>query len=890
MLGKYDEKRDFSRTPEPRAQRKKGGGELTFVVQKHAARRLHFDFRLELDGVLKSWAVPLGPSPDPKTKRLAVMVEDHPLDYAAFEGTIPKGEYGAGEVIVWDRGSYVPQDEGRTLIESRSAAEKAVREGIAKGKISFVLNGHKLRGSWALVKMKRGENNWLLIKHSDEFASQADISSDNSSVLSSATIEKLRAGEIPVSGMDILDPSTLQGAGKASFPSTLQPMLAVLGSGLFSNQGWYFEPKLDGYRTIAFIDNKKVKLLSRRGLNVTANYPDIPVDLAELPLSQAVLDGEIVALDEQGKSCFQCLQQYPGTKSSEKAATIVYYVFDILYLNGYSLTGVPLDQRKLILKKILPVLSHVKSVAYFKGSGTKTYEASVEQGLEGVVAKKKDSRYEPGRRSPEWIKIKKTLSEEFVIGGFTTGSGNRSKYFGALLLGYYDETGKLIYAGNVGTGFNDSILAELRKKLDSIRIVKCPFSEKPALNVDIVWVKPDLVAEIKYAQWTKDNRLRAPVFMRLRNDKNASDISQAATVSTVVFNDPEKERSSDPGDVLQQLSGKNENITLEMDGHKLGLTNLNKIIWLADGNITAVTKRHFLQYLARVSHPMLNYLKGRPLTLIRFPGGITGEHFYQKHWDNTKPEFVNTAVLSEHNDGRREYLLCNNLMTLMWLGQIADVEFHTWLSRVSAPEVGHIKAKSKIQAEDSTAYPDFIVLDLDPYVYSGKEAPGDEPELNRRGFEKASELAVSLKEILDSLKLSAFIKTSGKTDLHIFVPVLKEFKFDAVRSAAETISRFLLERHPGDVTLDWQVGKRTGKIFIDYNQNVRGKSMAAPYSPRAVAGAPVSVPLEWSELGKIYPTDFNILNMPGRLADKGDLWNDLDSAKNDLRNVLNIKG
>ncbi|MDD5082077.1 MAG: non-homologous end-joining DNA ligase, partial [Dehalococcoidales bacterium] len=461
MLEDYAQKRRFNRTPEPPPRDTQGGGDsLTFVVQKHAARRLHYDFRLELDGVLKSWSVPHGPSLDPETKRLAVMVEDHPLEYASYEGVIPKGEYGAGQVIVWDTGTYMAQADDRVILTDRTQAQVRLRDGLNKGKISFLLYGQKLKGSWTLVKMKSHDKDWLLIKHHDEFADpEYDILQDEHSVISGLSIEDLKAGHLPdPQESRVIDLEKIPGNRKTSFPSSVTPMLASLTGRPFSDPDWIFEPKLDGFRILASVRDGNITLLSRHQVDVTAHYPFLAAELKQQSGREMIIDGEIVALDSSGRPCFQCLQQYlKHSKQVGKAETsvaVIYYVFDLLYLDGYDLRDATLQQRRRLLEQTVKPTEHVRLVEQFEGDGQTIFDAAIANGLEGVIAKHKGSVYRSGERSRDWLKIKSALSDEFVIGGYTQGQGSRAHTFGALLLGYYDDGGRLVYAGHVGTGFD----------------------------------------------------------------------------------------------------------------------------------------------------------------------------------------------------------------------------------------------------------------------------------------------------------------------------------------------------------------------------------------------------------------------------------------------------
>jgi len=919
VLEKYREKRDFEKTPEPAPKAETGAqGPLIFVVQKHAASRLHYDFRLEVDGVLKSWPVPKGPSLNPSDKRLAVMVEDHPLDYASFEGVIPKGEYGGGQVIVWDAGTYSPDEDGKLSFSDRAEAEARMREGLKKGKLSFVLRGRKLKGSWTLVKTKRGEKEWLLIKHQDGFVDrERDITEEDRSVLSGLTIEDLKVGRLPnrqASGPLALSPGDTKGARAAAFPRSIEPMHASLSQKPFSSAAWVFEPKLDGVRALAFIDNGKVSLFSRRGLDATRQYPAVAKELGRQPERQLVLDGEIVALDDRGVPSFQRLQQRlnlsrePDIRRAEDQVPVLYYVFDLLHVDGYDLRGVALDTRKALLEQMVMPTDRVRVVDHFEEDGETAFRAALQYGLEGLIAKRRDSLYESGRRSRSWLKIKGTKEADFVIGGYTEGGGWRASSFGALLLGYYDDKGRLIYAGHVGTGFNDRLLKELKSTLEALRTDACPFDDVPtrgslvfgrSKNALTTWVKPELVASVKFAQWTDDGVLRAPSFLALRPDKAPAEVRREEAVPPPDDGPGAKKKSiagSDVGDVLEQLARPEEKFILKVEGHKVPVSNLDKELWPALEDRRGLTKRDLLVYLAKISPYLLPHMRDRPITLTRYPNGIHGGHFYQKRFEAKIPEFVQTVLLYSRDNARDvEYLVCNNLPTLIWLGQLADIELHTWYSRISPePDGRHLPATFAGSAKKIEAsllnYPDFIVFDLDPYIYSGKEKKGAEPELNRKAFLKTCDVASWLKDVLDSLSLSSFVKTTGRTGLHIYVPILRQFDYDTVRAACETIGKFLMEAHRRDVTMEWTVEKRTGKVFFDHNQNVRGKTLASVYSPRPSPEAAVSMPVRWEELKDIYPTEFTILTAPDRIAKTGDLWAGILEAKHDLAGLIGALG
>jgi bifunctional non-homologous end joining protein LigD len=886
-LQEYREKRDFSHTAEPLPESRGGEGPLIFVVQEHRARQLHYDFRLELDGVLKSWSVPKGPSLNPEARHLAVMVEDHPVEYGSFEGIIPKGEYGAGEVIVWDAGTYSPDEGGKYLFSDRAEAQAQIRNGLEKGKISFTLRGHKLKGSWTLVKVRKREKDWLLMKHRDEYASPgSDILQEGLSVLSSRSLDDVKAGRSPVSLVPTpLNPREIPGTHATPLPPSVAPMLAHLARAPFSDPEWIFEPKLDGYRIITYVKDGKVNLISRRGINVTAKYAQLVPDLSRQPASELILDGEIIATDEKGRQCFQCLQQYLRTShriedADSGAFPLVYYVFDILYLDGYDLRRAALRYRKGLLHGILRPTNQVRLIAYFEAEGEAVYRAAVDNGLEGMLAKHIESTYESAR-SRNWLKIKAMLSDEFVIGGYSVAEGGRAQTFSSLLLGYFDSQGKLIFAGHVGSGFDEQSLMELKSRLDAIHTDDCPFSEVPPLNAPTTWVRPELVAEVKFSEWTRDGKLRIPVFVRLREDKSPSEVHRLEPIGVPTVTP--KPAGKGPDSILEQLQNPKETFTIEAEGNRIKLSNLDKVLWPPTANHPPITKRHLLTYLVRVSSYFLPHLRERPLTLTRYPGGLEGKHFFQKHWEQPIPDFVDRVNIREEDNAEREYLVCNNISTLLWLGQLANLEFHTWFSRTS---VEPNMQKNQAETNYILDYPDFIIFDLDPYIYSGRELPGAEPELSRAGFARVTEVALWLKEILDNLSLNAFIKTSGKTGLHVYVPIVRNLDYKAVRSAAETIGKFILQRHPAEITMEWTQKKRAGKVFVDHGQNVRGKTLASVYSPRPDSEASVSTPLRWEELGKVYPTDFSLLTLPDRLKETGDLWANILSVKRNLKELL----
>lgn len=896
-LSEYSAKRRFEATPEPPPLAVEGGsGPLLFVVQQHLARALHYDFRLQCDGVLKSWAVPKGPSLDPAEKRLAVFVEDHPYDYASFEGVIPPGQYGAGEVIVWDCGVYSP-DEGGTAFHDRAEAERRVREGIDAGKLSIQLRGEKLKGSFALVRTKDPKT-WLLIKHKDRFVTTADVTAQDRSVLSGFGVRDLKVAPVHRIPAARLAPH----GDLTAMPAKLQPMLAEIGDAPLQNPDWLWEPKLDGYRALAFVDSSGVRIRSRRGLELAGTFPRLAAELRDQAHSGLILDGELVAFDGDGKPSFNALQnrfQLKGEReiaTADRASPTLFYAFDLLYFEGIDLRQTPYrDRRRYLAQCLLP--SPLIQLVHAADDGVALQAAALASGFEGVIGKRKDSVYESGRRSPAWLKIKPTQSAEFVIGGYTRGKGGRGK-LGALLVGYWDK-GKFRHASHVGSGFDERTLKQVLARLEPLHTDACPFAETPVVNGPVSWVKPELVAEINYQQWTEDGSLRAPTFVRLRDDIEARSVKRTDPQSVVKSIRRRSGGAAPPAasgadDILAALDNPKNAFDLAVGEQRIRLTHLDRVYWPAVEALQqpALSKRDLLRYLTHVAPLMLPHLADRPLTMIRMPDGIGGQRFFQKHWTQERPDFVETMnVYSAHKDEDHEYLLCNNLPTLLWLAQSGTLEFHVWHSR-ARPGPDAVSSStdydSSLEAMESSVlnYPDYVVFDIDPYIYSGKEAKGAEPELNTVAFEKGKQVAFWLRELLLGMSLQPIVKTSGKTGLHVFVPIRRTLDFDATRHVSELVSRHLMRQHPKDITMEWSVPKRTGKIFMDHNMNVRGKTLNVAYSPRGEPGAPVSMPLTWDELADAHPLDFRIPDVVKRLSRTGDRWSDALERKQDLASAL----
>ncbi len=893
-LEAYRAKRTFESTPEPPpAAVPARSGPLLFVVQQHAARKLHYDFRLEAEGVLKSWAVPKGPSLNPAEKRLAVRTEDHPFEYASFEGVIPAKQYGAGEVIVWDCGVYTPDEGEQHWYHDRAEAERRVTAELEKGKLSLFLRGEKLKGSFALVRTAKDPKSWLLIKHKDRFVRTDEDPEREQSIVSRMRVDELK--RLPAHAR--LDAATLAPTGPSeALPRKLSPMLAETGDAPFTHPDWLYEPKLDGYRVLAFVAGERVELRSRRGLDLTPVFPAVAAELAQQAVSGMVLDGEIVAFGRDGRPSFDALQDRAQLKTArelaaaDRATPCIFYCFDLVHFAGVNLRPSPYVARRRYLAQCLLPSPHVQLV-HAEGDGEALYAAALASGFEGIVAKRRESPYQPGRRTPSWRKVKSAVTAEFVIGGYTTGKGARAP-LGALLVGYR-EKGKLRYASHVGTGFDGETLADLRQRLEPLKTVKKPFADDPVLNAPTTWVKPQLVAEVRFAGWTDDDHLRAPVFVRLREDVDPKAVQRRAAVHAAApVKTPARDRTIE--EILQQLEDKRTTLELAVGPARMKLTHLDRVYWPPDRALEqpALTKRDLLRYLARVATLMLPHLADRPLTMIRMPEGIQGERFYQKRWEQPLPPFVETVTVFSGSKGHPdECLLCSNLATLLWLAQHGTLEYHVWHSRLrpdADAATNETDFASSREALDASvlSYPDYLVFDIDPYIYSGKEAPGAEPELNLAGFEKGKEVAFWLRELLQSMRLEPIVKTSGKTGLHVFVPIQRTIDFDAARHACEMVGRHLQRQHPKDITVEWSVAKRTGKIFIDYNMNVRGKTLNAAYSPRGLPGAPISMPLPWDELARAHPLDYRITNVLTRLEKEGDRWHNARLDKQRLEQVL----
>jgi bifunctional non-homologous end joining protein LigD len=885
-LDKYVEKRDFTKTAEPKEGKSKNADALTFVIQKHDATRLHYDFRLEMDGVLKSWAVPKGPSTDPQTKRLAMMVEDHPYDYRTFEGIIPKGEYGGGTVIVWDEGTYEPIEQ----IKGKKAQEKHLLKQLESGSVKIILHGKKLKGEFALVKTHgMGGDSWLLIKHKDKFASADDITKKDKSILSKKTIEQMektsekvwhskepkrekavikvkKAEKEIIEGRPEADDtdvkSLLKKAPKAKIPVGLKPMLATLVDEPFDDEDWVYEVKWDGYRALGFVNGGNVELLSRNYKSFNDKFYPILNALKSWEMD-IVVDGEILVLNEKGISNFGDLQNW----RSEADGELVYYIFDVLWYNGKSLVDLPLLQRQAILKEVIPSDDdRIRLSKVFAVSGIEFYKASERMGLEGIIAKKANSSYSSGLRSKEWLKIKVHKRQEVVIGGYTLNNDS-SKLFSSLLLGVFDN-GKLKYVGKVGTGFNDQAQKEMMEQFKPLISKNTPFDEEPDYNkpsrfrpnpphAKATWLKPELVCEVAFAEVTSDGVFRHPSFQGMRIDKKAKDVLRevpAATTEVIQEEDNSHAEAITPPKEKERktlLNPKEETQVRKVCGKDLKFTHLSKLYWPED----KISKREMFNYYYQVADYILPYLKDRPLSLNRFPGGIHAKSFYQKDVKDKAPEWAKTFPYHTGDGEDKEYLVGNDEATLLWMASLGCIEMNPWFSRIQSPD-----------------NPDYCVIDLDP---------------DKNTFDQVVEAAQEVKKVLDALDVPSFCKTSGSTGMHIYIPLAAKYTYDQSQLFAKIIVKIVHERIPDYTSLERMIANRKGKMYLDFLQNRPGATIAGPYSLRPKPGATVSMPLHWEEVkAGLQMKDFTILNAMDRLKVEGDLFKGVLGKGIDLEQTI----
>jgi bifunctional non-homologous end joining protein LigD len=888
-LEEYKRKRHFDRTPEPSGEPEPATGPIqdkpapaakrtrlpkpklpqlevrpgakhgdTFVVQKHRATRLHYDFRLAIDGTLKSWAVPKGPSLNSADKRLAVQTEDHPLDYANFEGKIPEGNYGAGTVMVWDRGTF-------SVIGDASASKQ-----IERGEIKFNLSGEKLHGSFVLVKLKHSEkgNEWLFIKHKDASEDPAwNIDGHDGSVLTGRTIKEIAEELPPKREANPIQPGELDGARKSAMPPHVEPMLATLGEHAFSDPNWLFEIKWDGVRALARIEDSALTLRSRNGADITKRYPELAVLPQAFAASQAIVDGEIVALDERGLSSFERLQERMHVRAPSEhlvsQTPVVYFAFDLLYCDGYDLRKAPLLERKQLLQRLVHASERFRYADHQMEHGKELFELAKQTGLEGIVAKCADSPY-VSDRSAYWMKLKVTNTLDAAVGG-GTASRTPALPFGSLLLGLYQGK-KLRFIGHVGSGFDGKKLEEISGKLKELATADCPFDVVPKTNEKPSWVEPALVARVKFSGWTQEHVLRHPVFLALREDARPTDCrweseAEPVTTSPAIVRAPQvtgKVLDTKAQIEAELFKGHAETVTIELDGKRVRLSHLNKVYFPESG----YTKRELLAYYYRNADFILPFLRDRPLVLRRYPDGIKGQAFFQKDMREGLPDWFQTVLVDSEERGKQiHYATADDHASLLFLTSLGCIDHNPWSSR-----------------NEDLEHPDYFFFDLDP-------SEGTE-------FSVAVTIAGALHEKLQELRLASFLKTSGATGIHIYIPVEPVYTYEQLRTFAEIVARTVTSEHPNLVTNERSVAKRpAGRILIDVQQNAHGRPLAAPYAVRAFPKAPVSAPILPQELRKnLRPETLNIKTVFARLKEKGDLWGDFWKRQQRLEGAIELLG
>ncbi|MEP6621109.1 MAG: DNA ligase D [bacterium] len=873
-LSQYRAKRSPDSTPEPMGSVSPVPGRL-FVVHKHAARQLHFDLRLEMDGVLRSWAVPRGPSYDMADKRLAVKVEDHPLEYGDFEGVIPAGNYGAGGVIVWDRGEWIALEDWR--------------EGLEKGKLLFEFHGYKLHGKWTLVKIKKSEKDWLLIKERDAWVKSPGDVFPEESVLSGLTVEQVKEGRTPASTLRAAIEQS--GAPRNRVDARkVEVMLAEPSDVAFTRDDWLFELKLDGYRLLASKSKGEALLLTRNGNDYTAVFPEIARGIKALPFDDYIIDGEVVVMDAQGRPSFSRLQKRGRLSSAvdvkraavELAAT--FFAFDFLAFDDFDLRSLPLEKRKALLMEAFPKLGPVRTLDHIPREGELLLEQVAALGLEGIIAKKADVRYIAGR-SDAWLKIKKERTGDFVIVGFTAPKKTRS-HLGALQLADM-VNGQLVYAGRAGTGFDEAKLEELNGMLAPIvrDTPPClgpvtpgvaPLDAKAIPDTrTTIWVEPLHVCEVRFREWTPDGFLRHPAFLRLRPDKNPQDCerqgwaggSSAAEGGPEDSQDPPDSPTSTPSTDSTDSTDSNSAVaeTEPTTEHipppappraptekTVTFSNLKKIYWPAE----KYSKGDMVDYYRAISPWMLPYLRDRPVVLTRFPDGIEGKSFYQKDAPEFAPQWLQTVpIWSEDTQREIRYFVCNDVESLLYIANSGSIPMHIWASRVGSLELC-----------------DWCVIDLDP-----KEAP----------FSDVIRTALVLHKVCDSIALPNYVKTTGKTGLHILLPLGRQCTYAQSRTLGELLARLVLRELNDIATITRHVTKRGDKVYLDYLQNRHGQTIVSPFSVRPLPGATVAMPLTWDEVNSdLDPGAFTIKTAVERMERRGDPMLPVLEDKPDLGAVL----
>jgi bifunctional non-homologous end joining protein LigD len=807
-LEEYRRKRVFSKTPEPPDKPSREDGNR-FFIQRHSARRLHYDLRLEMDGVLKSWALPHGPTLDPAIKRLAVHVEDHPFDYGSFEGTIPSGNYGAGSVTLWDRGTY------------EWLGPKTPAQMWESGDLKLRFHGHKIVGEFALVRTNRAKGkDWLLIKKKDFAVREGwDPEADTRSVLQGP-------GET----------SSTDGAVKAEMPTSLEPMLATLGNAVPSGSDWLYEVKWDGYRALCFIEGGKVRMVSRRGTKLDKQFAPVAQALAQsVKADNTIIDGEVVALDESGNPSFQHLQNLTGfgTKPALKGMAppnLNFFAFDLLYLNGYDLRKAALIDRRQLLASILLPSEIVRYSEHFIGKGDELLQAVRAKGLEGIIAKQAQSRYE-SKRSGSWIKIKVTTQQDFIVCGYILGE---REPFGSLVLGY-NKNKKLAYAGNVGSGFTQQSLKGVFEKVKPLITKKPVLSDVPKEIGEVTWVKPELICAVKFTSWTKDDRLRAPVFLGMRTEVEPEEVVRE---TGLIGESLLAEETADESKQEVLLPADKAEIALDIDGHRLKFSNLNKVFYPADG----YTKRDVINFYAAIADLLVPHLQGRPLSLKRYPNGIDQDYFFQKDASGF-PDWLHREELADEEDAEsKTRVICDDKASLLYLANLGCIDQNPYMSRLGTLE-----------------HPDFILIDLDPY---------------HCGYDRIVEAAQLVREKLRLIGLTGYPKTTGGNGMHVYVPVEPIYSSAQTRQFAEILARWVAAERSDLFTTPRMVSAREkGKVYFDYLQNASGKTISAPYVLRAYPGAPVATPLKWDEVVHgLKPAQFHIANVLRRFERVGDLF------------------
>jgi bifunctional non-homologous end joining protein LigD len=855
-LEEYKQKRNFARTPEPAGRRRKrpASRSLEFVVQKHDATNLHYDFRLELGGVLKSWAVPKGPSTKPGTRRLAMETEDHPMEYGEFEGVIPKGQYGGGTVMLWDRGTWIPEGDPE--------------EGYEEGRLRFRLEGEKLQGSWILTRMrpKPGENKagWLLIKSRDAAAGagrEPEITeAQPRSVATGRDLEEIaeegdrvwdsRTGEQedrdrPASGSprrgggagNRVDPTGVEGAKRGRLQE-VKPQLATLTGDAPDGDDWIHEIKFDGYRVLCRLKDGRVRITTRNGKDWTGRFPGIVEALKGLDCDSALIDGEVVVLDRNGITRFQRLQ---NALSGAGAARPLLYAFDLIHLDGWNVTGAGVESRKELLRPLIEGLQddRVRYSDHVRGQGRRFHERACAMGVEGIISKRVDRPYRPGR-GKSWLKTKCTARQEFVVVGFTEPAGSRVG-IGALLLGVHDDEGRLTYVGKVGTGFATRTLVELEDRLSRLER-KAPPVENPPRGAGargVHWVRPELVAEVAFTEWTDDGRIRHPSYQGLREDKKAEEVVREDRASA------ESPAGAASG-VAAGAGTRGPGRDIRVAGVRV--SSPNKVLWRDEG----VTKRELVEYYESVADAVLPQLVERPLTLVRCPSGADGKCFFQKHANESVPAVVPRVDIGE-GKGADPYMFVDGLASLIALVQLGVLEFHIWGSR-----------------RDRLERPDRLVFDLDP----DEDLP----------YGRVVAAGLRLRELLRELGLESFPKATGGKGLHLVVPLTRRTHFDQAKEFAHAVARRMTAEDPGGFTANMSKKKRTGRIFVDYLRNAWNATAIADYSTRALPGAPVAVPLRWDELSTRArkPPRYTIREVPARLAADPDPWEGFGAVRQSI--------